>query len=409
MYDAELERSSITASLILEKSYTRLAVGDVMLDSSRLLQVVINLVTNAIKFTQYSDRREIKIFLGASQTRPTGQSHAVTYLPAHADRPDHTASPEWGTGEEIYLEVAVQDSGRGLNEEELKVLFRRFQQGSPKTYKQYGGSGLGLFISRELTELQGGQVGVASTAGVGSTFAFYVKARRCVSHAQTPAQKGRLPTPTLNSSPVSYARAGSITSIDGRRSNLAESLVDPTGNTSHLKRASVSSEVRPEVGPLHVLIVEDNLVNQRVMAQQLKRLGCLVHVANHGIEALEFLQQTIYWNPKTQLQAASLEPLSPPPVRNSGAPIPLSIILMDLEMPVLGGLGCVKQIRDMQRSGQLTAHVPVIAVTANARSEQIALAIDHGMDSVVTKPFRIPELVPQMQSLVSRVHAEAVE
>jgi len=142
------------------------------------------------------------------------------------------------------------------------------------------------------------------------------------------------------------------------------------------------------------------------MAQQLKRLGCVVHVANHGIEALEFLQRTAFWNPNAKIQAASLEPMSTSP-RDSVSLVPLSVVLMDLEMPVLGGLGCVKQIRDMQKAGQLTAHVPVIAVTANARSEQIAIAIEHGMDSVVTKPFRIPELVPQMQLLVARVREEA--
>ena len=81
-------------------------------------------------------------------------------------------------------------------------------------------------------------------------------------------------------------------------------------------------------------------------------------------------------------------------------PTPLSVVLMDLEMPVLGGLGCVKQIRELQHEGFLKSHVPVIAITANARSEQIAVAIDHGMDSVVTKPFRIPDLVPQMEALV---------
>lgn len=140
------------------------------------------------------------------------------------------------------------------------------------------------------------------------------------------------------------------------------------------------------------------------MAQQLRRLGCTVHVANHGIEALEFLQRTTFWNQTNQTQDQHLSPTS---ASSGNDLIPLSVVLMDLEMPVLGGLGCVKQIRELQRGGQLKSHVPVIAVTANARSEQIAIAIDHGMDSVVTKPFRIPELVPQMQSLVSRVSAEA--
>lgn len=72
----------------------------------------------------------------------------------------------------------MQDTGRGLSPEEKKLLFQRFSQASPRTHVQYGGSGLGLFISRELTELQGGEIGVASEAGKGSTFAFYVKCRK---------------------------------------------------------------------------------------------------------------------------------------------------------------------------------------------------------------------------------------
>jgi len=69
-------------------------------------------------------------------------------------------------------------------------------------------------------------------------------------------------------------------------------------------------------------------------------------------------------------------------------PIPLSVLLMDLEMPVMDGLTCVSRIREMQRDGELRAHVPVIAVTANARSEQIAVAMQTGMDLVLTKTFR---------------------
>lgn len=86
----------------------------------------------------------------------------------------------------------------------------------------------------------------------------------------------------------------------------------------------------------------------------------------------------------------------------SSGSIPLSIILLDWEMPVMDGLTCIRHIRERQQAGTIRAHIPVIGVTANARSEQIAVAIGAGMDQVVTKPFRIPDLVPQMEALVEK-------
>jgi CheY-like chemotaxis protein len=70
-------------------------------------------------------------------------------------------------------------------------------------------------------------------------------------------------------------------------------------------------------------------------------------------------------------------------------------------MPVMDGLTCVRKIREHEASGYILSHIPVIAITANARSEQINIAMEAGMDTVVTKPFRIPDLVPRMQSLLS--------
>ena len=70
-------------------------------------------------------------------------------------------------------------------------------------------------------------------------------------------------------------------------------------------------------------------------------------------------------------------------------------------MPVMDGLTCVRRIREYEQAGHIVGHVPVIAITANARSEQINIAMDAGMDTVVTKPFRIPDLIPRMQSLLA--------
>lgn len=130
------------------------------------------------------------------------------------------------------------------------------------------------------------------------------------------------------------------------------------------------------------------------MAQQLRKAGLTVHVANHGVECLDFISQSSYSSePNTPEQEKSVE-LSP---------TPLSIVLLDLEMPTMDGLTCIRHIREKQLNGEILGHVPVIAVTANARSEQINNAIEAGMDEVVTKPFRIPELVPQMRKLVAEV------
>jgi CheY-like chemotaxis protein len=170
-----------------------------------------------------------------------------------------------------------------------------------------------------------------------------------------------------------------------------------------------------ELRHLHVLVVEgefiygtcneslhqianeisDNMINQKVMATQLRKQGLTVHVANHGLECLDFISQSSYSSePTTPLDQQE----HPPTVAT-----PLSIILLDLEMPVMDGLSCIRHIREKQQRGEILGHVPVIAVTANARREQINSAIEAGMDEVVTKPFRIPELVPQMRKLVAEV------
>ncbi|KAF2087680.1 hypothetical protein K490DRAFT_16186, partial [Saccharata proteae CBS 121410] len=381
MFEAEMTNSGIDFTLRIHQSYKDLAITSVLLDPSRVLQVLINLLTNAIKFTRNGSKRAIRVFLSAAYSRPTSGHANITYIPQRPSRPVHNFSKEWGSGQDIFLQFAVEDTGRGLTEDEMKLLFHRFSQASPKTYGQYGGSGLGLFISRELTELQGGQIGVASVAGEGSTFTFYIMARRMDSDAQSTTGLASPPQ-----SPLYETRRITFRTRDSLPKDSAHARMPstPTLETTMLPTVEWSSE--PSVKPLHVLIVEDNFINQKVLAQQLKREGCVVHVANHGLEALSFLQRSCF--------AAG---------ESDGCPraaIPLSVVLMDLEMPVMDGLTCIKNIRGMQAAGELQGHVPVMAVTANARSEQIESAIACGMDEVVTKPFRIPSLIPRMERLV---------
>lgn len=157
MFEGELDTNDIAMEYRMEKSYLDLEIDWVKIDSSRLLQVLINLTTNAIKFTHGQDKRIIVVSVGASKDRPSEGYSDFSYFPSRSKRKDlATDEADWGAGEVLYLHFAVQDTGRGLDEKEETLLFQRFSQASPRTHVQYGGSGLGLFISRELTELQGG-------------------------------------------------------------------------------------------------------------------------------------------------------------------------------------------------------------------------------------------------------------
>ena len=134
----------------------------------------------------------------------------------------------------------------------------------------------------------------------------------------------------------------------------------------------------PQIQLQYLLLVEDNLVNQKVMEKQLKKAGYNIKLANHGGEALEHLRKSTFCDAKHGQR--------------------LDVVLMDVEMPIMGGLECTRKIREMQKEiGGVKRHVPIIAITANARGEQQTQALDAGMDSVVTKPFQMKELLAEME------------
>lgn len=333
MFEPEMRSHSIHWDIIVDESIADLNVNRVYLDPSRITQIFINLLTNAIKFVKPSNMvtshttPTINVRFGACRSNSRQAFTSKMYWATGHQDTNVTKHPEWGFGEEIYLTFSVQDTGIGLHNHEIEKIFERFRQAHVKTHVQYGGSGLGLFISKELAEKQGGEIGVCSAPGQGSTFGFYIRTRREEKH---------LP----------------------------------------IRPKAMRSDAETTSYQMNVLLVEDNVINQQVPGKQLRKAGCVVEVANHGLEALQMLEQEIF-----------------------------DIVLMDSEMPILDGLAATRSIREQEMMGQgllgratalgaqAGARLPIIAVTANVRKEQIDQAIAAGADHVVQKPFKAKDLV----------------
>jgi CheY-like chemotaxis protein len=340
MFEADAQKFDVSLQLNKDLGSVKWA----MLDTGRLTQVLTNLITNAAKFTHKEAERTITINVGISQTRPTERELDVEFVPAAIARERSRLGTGQGRNEEIYLHFTVSDTGCGFDEEQKSRIFGRFSQASPRTHSRYGGSGLGLFISREMIELQGGEIGVKSSPGHGATFAFYVAARTA-----GPAEAPPQPRQQSISSRVPLPRKQSLE------------------HAAH---------------KFSILVVEDNLVNQKVLRMQLQKLGHEVHVVNHGREALDFLETTSCWEGQ------------------AGSAVDVSVVLMDIEMPVMNGLDCTRKIREAESEGRVERHLPIIAVSANAREGQVRNAMECGVDDAISKPFRVADLMPIIERLV---------
>jgi CheY-like chemotaxis protein len=199
---------------------------------------------------------------------------------------------------------------------------------------------------------------VASELDIGSTFAFFIKTR----HAEDP-----MSTSVINSN------------------------VSPEQNNNQTKQRQKSD--------INILIVEDNAVNQKVLRQQLSKQGYTVAVADNGLDCLSHLQNTKHWRASASDPShSSTSSTTSDPSTSSLSTI--SVILMDIEMPKMDGLTATREIRTWEHQGKISNHIPIIAVSANARQEQRELALGAGMDDSVAKPFRIAELVPKIERLV---------
>jgi len=397
-------------------------------DEGRVRQILINLLGNAVKFTE--------------------RGHVCLRVQGVEELPG-----SW------RLELSIQDTGIGIPEEKQRELFQKFTQADSSTTRRYGGTGLGLAISKRLAELMQGGITLASRTGHGSTFTLVLRlpsedaqpvllppaartrgarvlvvddsllqrellaARlealglvpgraagreealvvfQAARHAGAPftivlvdsalpeqgaaglvrdlRALGARPTcialgrPALTRKPEVLERAGFHGCLEKplRRADLralVETLAAAHPGPPHafLTRYTLGS-VRADEGArataeplrLHVLLAEDNLVNQRLALHVLGQLGCTSEVARDGIEALRL------WS--------------------AGAH---DVILMDCQMPEMDGLQAAREIRRNEPAGK---RVPIVALTANAMAGDRERCLAAGMDEYISKPFRVEGL-----------------
>jgi two-component system, sensor histidine kinase and response regulator len=391
-------------------------------DVGRLRQILINLVGNAIKFTNVGEVVVDVRLLQSDQQNAT-------------------------------LEIAVRDTGIGIEQEKFDSIFREFEQADTSTTRRFGGTGLGLAISSRLVRLFGGEIHVESKVGEGSTFSFeatFQVSPDDVAQSQqrgivvvggtkvlivddnetnrlilremlsnwgmiaTMASSGSAAIETLRSAcqdghpfdlvisdvnmpemsgydfiaairdddamtelPIVILTSGGR---DGERDlaqqlNVSERLMKPVKQSEMFDaiirvlgvNASESTadvhpeEKRPEHASLKILLAEDNEINQRLAIGVLTRDGHDVTVAKNGAETLEWFQRDSF-----------------------------DVILMDVQMPVMDGMEATQAIRELERvSGR---HTTIVAMTAHAMKGDREKCLDAGMDEYIAKPIRLSVL-----------------
>ncbi|WP_341530743.1 ATP-binding protein [Nostoc sp. UHCC 0302] len=218
------------------------------------------------------------------------------------------------------IHFVVKDTGIGIPSDRLERLFKAFSQVNSSITRQYGGTGLGLAICKQLTELMGGRIWVDSEPGVGSAFNFTI------------------------TTPV-----------------ISEGLGHGDWKINDLAADAKINPRMAEQYPLKILLVEDHVINQRIIRLMLQQMGYQPDVANNGLEALLALRRQLY-----------------------------DVVLMDLQMPVMDGITATQHICQ-----EWTPDVRpmIIALTANAMSGDRDRYLASGMDDYLVKPIRIAELM----------------
>jgi light-regulated signal transduction histidine kinase (bacteriophytochrome)/CheY-like chemotaxis protein len=270
-------------------------------DPGRLRQILINLLGNAVKFTEQ----------GTVALKVQLERISTVY---------------------VTLDFEVVDTGIGMSEHKAARLFERFDQEDASISRKYGGTGLGLSISKELVTLMGGHIGAASVLGQGTTMGFRL---------------------TFLVDNQGVADGPATTEIVDRVSSSLGTLAEAIGERTGARTNEPGSSIR-------VLLVDDNLINQKVAKAMLVKDGCEVTLAWNGVEAVACANRDSF-----------------------------DIILMDCQMPDMNGFEASALIRKSQAGQRAT---PIIAVTAGGMEDQRARCLAAGMDELMLKPIDPREL-----------------
>jgi CheY-like chemotaxis protein len=240
------------------------------------------------------------------------------------------------------LRVQVEDTGIGIPEDKLPGLFEAFEQADGSITRNYGGSGLGLAICKKIVTLMNGSIWASSEVGKGSTFTFEVEVHW--------------------GEPLTDLSAGSwhVNPNNGSEGSSHSILLED--------QVLASSNHLPDWKDKTLLLVEDIEVNREIVISILEDTGVKIVSATNGLEALEIFTED---------------------------PSLFDAILMDLQMPVLDGLGATKQIRAM-RDTPAAKSVPIIAMTANAFKEDALKCLEAGMNEHIAKPFDAIDLIKKL-------------
>ncbi|HBE20734.1 MAG TPA: hypothetical protein DDW51_24760 [Cyanobacteria bacterium UBA11367] len=288
----------------------------VLADESRVEQILYNLIGNAIKFTEKGKVEISAQFIPIHSVDPIGQNKS-----GHNQK---------------QIAITISDTGIGISKKSIERIFESFEQGDGSTSRQYGGTGLGLTITKQLVELHGGKIWVESEVGIGSKFTFTL-----------PTTDSPLPdTPT--SPPVSSIRKFAP---DVSSPNIGENIGENSGG---------------EAVKFQILIVDDEPVNLQVLNNILSANNYQVTQASNGEEALAILEQNLL----------------------------IDIILLDVMMPNVSGYDVCAKVREKHPAQEL----PIVMLTAKNQVADLVKGFQFGANDYLTKPFAKDELLMRVST-----------